>query len=64
MLWAMFEPPEPTALGETGGIDLTLLESCLSLPPSERLKQVEEFAEFVLTARAHHGVRWSDSANS
>ena len=46
-----------------GDPDLSLVEYCLSLTPAERLQQVEEFAEFVLTARAKNGVRWSDSRN-
>jgi hypothetical protein len=37
--------------GADPGLDLTLIEYCLSLSRAERLRQAEEFAEFVLTAR-------------
>ena len=57
------ETTTPTTPGE-GGIDLTLLEYCLSLSPVERLRQVEDYAEFVLTARSRNGVRWSDTERS
>ncbi len=49
---------------DRGGLDLTLLDYCLSLSPAERLQQMAEYADFVLTARAANGVSWSDTERS
>jgi hypothetical protein len=57
-------PGAPGRAGATVDLDLTLVEYCLSLTPAERLRQAEEFAEFILTARRLNGVPWSDTERS
>ena len=49
----------------SGNVDLSQLEISLSLTPAERLRRLEEFAEFVLAARRANGIRgWSVSRKS
>jgi hypothetical protein len=47
---------------ETGDVDLSLVDYWLSLTPEQRLKQLEEFANFIVSARRANGVEeWSNS---
>jgi len=48
----------------TGDVDLSLIEHNLTLTPRERLYQLEDFAEFVLTVWRAQGIEWSGSENS
>ncbi|HVT91065.1 MAG TPA: hypothetical protein VHD56_19590 [Tepidisphaeraceae bacterium] len=48
---------------ETGDVDLFQIEYHLSLTPAQRLKQIEEFAEFIFDAWKARGFEWSDSEN-
>jgi hypothetical protein len=58
------EVPDLAGSGPGDGIDRSLIEYCLSLTPAERLRQAEEFAEFILTARRLNGVPWRDTGSS
>jgi hypothetical protein len=41
---------------DENGIDLEQIKYQLSLTPAERLRRLEAFAEFILTARQRNGV--------
>lgn len=49
---------------ETSEVDLSLIEYCLSLSPAERLRQAEEYAEFVVSVRERNGLPWCGFENS
>jgi hypothetical protein len=53
--------PEEPAYSEDG-IDLTLIRSMLSLTPSERLQQLEDFIRSVEDIRAQQGRCASESS--
>jgi hypothetical protein len=63
-------PPEPCPVDVertdvSGNVDIEQIRSSLFLTPAERLRRLEEFAEFVLAARRKNRVpEWSDSRSS
>src|SRR3982750_1271389 len=58
-------PVDVMRTDSSGELDLEQIESNLSLTPAERLRQIEEFAEFLLAARRANRVpAWCDSENS
>lgn len=64
---AHFDPrdlPEFPPTDESGDVDLSLVEYCLSLTPAERLLQAEQFAQSIITIRSANGLPWLDFERS
>ena len=43
---------------ETGDVDLSLIEYCLSLTPAERLRRGQSFSQWVFNLRRQQGIEW------
>lgn len=59
MLMAMSEKVQDlngSPLVDENGIDLSVIDYCLSLTPAQRLQQAQSFANFILGVRKLNGI--------
>jgi hypothetical protein len=59
--WPLDEWPVDVQRVDENGVDLSLIEYALSQSPAQRLAELEEFVETLLTIR---GAAWSGSKSS
>lgn len=43
---------------DENGVDLSLIQYCLSLTPAQRLRAAQDFANWVLDVRRRNGITW------
>lgn len=63
--WSLEEWPVDVQRVDENGIDLERIDYNLSLTPAERLRNLEAYAEFIISTRRRNGVEaWSDIEKS
>lgn len=62
--WPLDEWPVDVQRVDENGVDLSLIEYTLSLTPAERLSNLQQFVDTILSIWKSRGIEWSDSENS